>query len=78
MKTAQQFEYPWDRWLKRLKSGKRLVLAQGKDFTCMLHCMNIQFRTAAAKRRVPVSVHADEEAGRLTISLRNPKRKKGA
>lgn len=50
--------HPWKRWLKL---GKETKIIRGKEFTCMVHSMVAQIRTAAAREGVRVSIQTEKD-----------------
>ncbi len=55
MRKKKQYRHPFDKWFKR----KNFKLVRGKHFNCMIHCMNVQLRNAAARRNIRLSINVD-------------------
>ena len=64
MKKNKLQKYPWDKWMAR-KTPLRLT--RGVDYDCQPHSMAQQFRNAANRDGLSISVSIDE--GSLTITI---------
>lgn len=62
-------KYPWDRWFAKKKFKLRR-----DQYDCMPHCMAVQIRNQARRRKVGVSVETNEH-GTLSVEVL-PLRKK--
>lgn len=51
----EQYDYPWDRWLKK----RSILLRRGIDYRCQSHCLGILARGAAKNRKIRVRVQID-------------------
>jgi hypothetical protein len=54
MKKKETVRYPWKRWLA--KRGKSKFI-RGRDYGCEPYCMAQQFRNAAQKLGISLSIH---------------------
>lgn len=69
--VAPNGKYPWDKWFGK----KKFTLKGARDYDCMAHCMAVQIRNQARRRKVRVSI-TTSNIGTLEVEVMPLRRKK--